>query len=277
MTALPAPRTLTSPSAVAEVFDHGAHVVSWTPVGTAPVLWMSAASAFETGAPIRGGVPICFPWFGAGRSKDCAPAHGFARLQAWRFLGEERTPEAVRGTWELAGDGTSAGFAYPFRATYEVRAGASLDLRLTVTNTGTETFSYEEALHTYLAVGDVRQVVVDGLDGASYLDKAAGADAGPHRQQGPVTISAETDRVYASTGEVRLTDPVWERTLTVTKTGSATTVVWNPWVAKAAAMPDFGDDEWPGMICIEAANALDDAVVLAPGESHTLGYLLTVS
>jgi glucose-6-phosphate 1-epimerase len=129
------------------------------------------------------------------------------------------------------------------------------------------------ALHTYLAVGDVRQVAIAGLDGASYLDKVTGQ---PEVQVGDVTIVAETDRVYDRGADVVVTDPVLGRRLRVASEGAANTVVWNPWVAKSAAMPDFGDDEWPGMLCIEAGNVLDHAVTLEPGGSETVRYRLAV-
>lgn len=136
-------------------------------------------------------------------------------------------------------------------------------------NTGREPVVLEEALHTYLAVRDVTAVRVEGLDGAAYLDKAAGA--GQQRtQHGPVTLTEETDRVYRSTAPTTVVDPAASRAVTVTKDGSASTVVWNPWAAKAAALPDVADGAWRSMVCVETANALDDAVTLDAGASHTM-------
>lgn len=253
------------------VYDHGAHVWAWQPEGAEPVLWMSANSAFETGQPIRGGVPVCFPWFGPGRSGDLQPAHGFARLNEWQLVEDEHTDDGgLRVVYRI--DNSIAisepHFPHQYSAQYTVVFGNhDLVLELAVTNDGSEAFSFEAALHTYLSVGDVRQASVAGLDGAEYLDKVAGEW---RTQSGDITITAETDRVYLSADDVTLDDPTLGRKLLVSKEGSANTVVWNPWVDKAAAMPDFGDDEWPGMICLEAANALDDAITLAPGESHTM-------
>lgn len=263
---LPAPRRLSGASSEGAVYDHGAHLVSWAPTGAEPVLWLSEKTHLEADKPIRGGVPICFPWFGPGRSKDMQPAHGTARLATWALESLTEGDEPTI-TYTLTSDDVPDPQG-SWRATYAVTAGAELTLSLTVENTGDQPFSFEEALHTYLTVGDVRQVSISGLDGAAYLDKApGGADA---TQQGDITITGETDRVYSSTAEVVVTDPTLGRALSVSKEGSATTVVWNPWVDKAAAMPDFGDDEWAGMLCVETANALDDAVELAPGESHTM-------
>lgn len=270
MTALPAPHSFTNSTATGSAYDHGAHVTAWTPAGAAPVLWMSAASNLDDTAPIRGGVPICFPWFGAGRSQDLTPAHGYARIRPWHLVDIRNDGDATTAVWELRSRGEDA---ERFHVTYTVTFGRQLHLSYSVTNLGDTTASFEEALHTYLAVGDIARVHIEGLEGCTYLDKVAGAG---QRQDGPVTFTAETDRIYSTQGAVTLVDPVLQRRIVVERTGSANVVVWNPWVAKAAAMPDFGDDEWPGMVCIEAANALVDAVTLEPGASHTMTCTLTV-
>lgn len=276
MTALGDPRTFTCATATGAAYDHGAHVTGWTPVGQAPVLWMSAKSALDDTAPIRGGVPICWPWFGPGRTKDLAPAHGFARVATWQFGGAAASDDAIEGTWTLTSDqATDPAFPHSYKATYRASFGAELELTLIIENTGDEEFSFEEALHTYLAVGDIHQTSVSGLDGVSYLDKAPGG--GPDQvQEGDILCTGETDRVYQSAGPVTVLDVAGGRRITITTGGAANTVVWNPWVAKAAAMPDYGDDEWSGMICIEGANALDNAVVLPPGGSHTMTYHVSV-
>ncbi|WP_454085510.1 D-hexose-6-phosphate mutarotase [Georgenia sp. Marseille-Q6866] len=263
--------------ATGEVYLHGAHVTAWTPAGADPVLWVSNASRFVPGEAIRGGVPICFPWFGAGREPGLAPPpHGFARLAPWRLVAaEEDDGGAVTLTLELTdadAAGVPAAQAWPhaFTATYAVTFGRELTLALTVENTGEGEISYEEALHTYLAVADARTTTVQGLDGATYLDKAPGGGPDHVTQRGDVTFTAETDRVYDSTGTAVVVDESAGRRIGIEKEGSANTVVWNPWVDKAAAMPDYGDDEWPSMVCVETANALAAAISLAPGERHTM-------
>ncbi|MCM3660519.1 D-hexose-6-phosphate mutarotase [Georgenia satyanarayanai] len=263
--------------ATGEVYLHGAHVTAWTPAGADPVLWVSNASRFVPGEAIRGGVPICFPWFGAGREPGLAPPpHGFARLAPWRLVAaEEDDGGAVTLTLELTDADVAdvpAAQAWPhaFTATYTVTFGRELTLALTVENTGEGEISYEEALHTYLAVADARTTTVQGLDGATYLDKAPGGAPDHVTQRGDVAFTAETDRVYGSTGTVVVVDESAGRRIGIDKDGSANTVVWNPWVDKAAAMPDYGDDEWPSMVCVETANALDAAISLAPGARHTM-------
>jgi glucose-6-phosphate 1-epimerase len=263
----------------AEVYLQGAHVCRWQPDGHPhPVLWMSGRSLFEPGRPIRGGVPICFPWFGPNARAPHAPIHGTARTQAWELDAVTAEPGgAIVARLSLASGDTSRAFdPAEFSLLYTVRFGSALDLALTVTNAGASAMRFEEALHTYLAVGDVSRVSVAGLDGADYYDKVDGMRR--KRQAGAVTIAAETDRLYVdTTAAVTLDDPALGRRIVVSKTGSRSSVVWNPWIAKSAAMPDFGDDEWTGMTCVETANAADNAVTLDPAGRHTMAATVSVA
>ncbi|WP_342372207.1 D-hexose-6-phosphate mutarotase [Propioniciclava soli] len=253
------------------VFEHGAHIWSYQPDGQAPVLWLSAHSAFSDDQPIRGGVPVIFPWFGPGEEGD--PAHGFVRTATWHLQDTKDTLERdgrllVEYELDQAMTGRQDGLPHRYRAYLRAKFTPEyLGITLEINNTGENVITFENALHTYLAVGDVREVTVSGLDGATYFDKVTGET---QTQSGDITITGETDRVYTSEGEVVVHDPVLGRTLVIAKSGSANTVVWNPWVDKAKAMPDFGDDEWTGMLCIEAANCRDGAITLRPGEMHQL-------
>jgi len=268
---------VSTPVATGQLYLHGAHVTGWTPAGQDPVIWMSRASRFADRQPIRGGVPICWPWFGPGREPGgLSPAHGFARLADFTLVGADTAPDgAVTLTLRLT-DADVAGlpgaehFTQPFELTYAVTLGTELTLALTVRNAGTKEYSFEEALHAYLTVKDITAVTVEGLEGVRYLDKTAAPGTDLVTQDGPVTFTGETDRVYHSTSPATVVDPAKARTVTATKENSANTVVWNPWTAKAAAMPDYDDAEWPTMVCVEVANALEDAVTLAAGESHTM-------
>ncbi len=254
------------------VYLHGAHVAHFQPKGGRPVLWMSTASRFESGKPIRGGVPICFPWFGRKPGSPEAPQHGFARILPWRIVEVTReADDSLRALFELTPQAAArGGFPGELSLSLAVTVSRTLLMELTVRNVGRTAATYEEALHSYFAVSDVRQVRVRGLEGVGYLDTTTGRERKPGETE-PVAISAETDRVYTgATQAVTVEDPGWHRRIVVAKRGSATTVVWNPWVAKAKAMPDFGDDEWTGMVCVETANALDDAIHLAPGDSHVM-------
>lgn len=256
------------------VADHGAHVLAWHPVAHEPVLWMSGHAVFAERTAVRGGVPICFPWFGSGRSGDRFPAHGFARITTWRRIEAVESGGTVQVVHELDQSLASApSFDVPYRATSTVTAGSEFVLELMVENTGSGAFTFEAALHTYLAVGDVRQVRIEGLDGARFHDKVLEAES---VQRGPITVTGEVDRVYDSEATVEVRDPILGRVIRVAKSGSSSTIVWNPWVDKARRLKDFGDDEWQGMVCIETANVGERAVTLAPGESHVMSATLSV-
>jgi len=269
---------LSAPEGEAIVTLQGGHVTHFQPRGQRPVLWVSAESRFEAGKPIRGGVPICFPWFGPKAGAPEAPLHGFARILAWTIRAV--TPEAdgsLRAVLELSAEAAArGGFPRELSLSLAVTVGRSLRMELTARNVDSAAVAFEEALHSYFAVSDVRQARVRGLEGVPYVDKTAGMARQPGASE-PIAIAAETDRVYlGTTGTVTIEDPGWKRRIVVAKSGSSTTVVWNPWIAKAKAMPDFGDDEWSGMVCVETANAMDDAVTLAPGASHVMTATLEV-
>ena len=253
----------------AHVFLQGGHVSHFQPKGQRPVLWLSDASRFERGQPIRGGVPVCFPWFGP---KAEAPMHGFARILPWSLAEVTREPSGrLEARLELTAEAAArSGFRQELGVTLTLGVGRSLRLTLAVHNQGAAPARFEEALHSYFAVSDVTQVRVHGLEKTSYLDKTDAMARKPGAA-GPTSISAETDRVYLdTTATVTIEDPGWDRRVVIAKTGSATTVLWNPWVAKARAMPDFGDDEWPRMLCVETANVGEQALTLAPGATHVM-------
>lgn len=256
----------------AEVYLQGAHVTQFVPRGQSPLLWMSQASLFEPGKPIRGGVPICFPWFGPHpQNIPDAPPHGTARLVTWEVVRAESHSD---GQVQLALQTRIA----PFDLLYEVTFARELSLSLTVRLPAEETqsASYEEALHTYLHVSDIRKCTITGLEDASYIDKLRGASV--MRATGTVIeINGECDRVYLeTTAGCKLHDQMLERSISIEKTNSSNTVVWNPWIAKSERMPDFGNDEWPGMVCIESANMGDRRVTLEPGKSHCLAATLGI-
>lgn len=255
----------------AQIYLQGAHVTRFQPAGQQPVLWMSAHSLFAHGKPIRGGVPICWPWFGPHPSDSSLPAHGFARSRLWAL---EETAALHDGRTRVvlalcSNDETMKLWPHAFALHYTITIGATLDLDLRSDNSGSAPFICAEALHTYLTVGDVRQISIAGLSGTTYVDKVRQAQR--FTDTGDLTITAETDRVYLdTTATCTVNDPLLGRRLVIAKDGSRATVVWNPWIAKAKAMADFGDAEWPGMLCVETVNALDHALTIPPGGSHHL-------
>jgi glucose-6-phosphate 1-epimerase len=264
--------------ATAQVFFHGAHIAAWTPEGAAhPVLWLSTRSMFRADKAIRGGVPICFPWFSAHKADPRAPAHGFARLAEWTMIEAAEERGLITLAFELATrPHASPAWPHDARAVFRVAIGGALDMRLQVENIGAGPFTFEEALHTYIAAGDVRQVEITGLEHSDYLDKVEGF-ARKHQGVQPIRFTGETDRVYLdTTATCRIVDDAWSRTIEVQKSGSRTTVVWNPWAGRAATFSDFGADEWPRMVCVETANVGEAAVRLEPGARHEMSARISL-
>ena len=268
--------SVTTPLATAEMYPHGAHVTHFQPAGQEPMLWVSSRSLYQPDKAIRGGVPICFPWFGPRAGEPSSPMHGFARVTEWNV---ESVTQSGGGEVELVfglsnNEQTKKLWPHDFTVKYRVEVGVNLQLTLEVRNDGPEAFDFEEALHSYFAVGDVRKVAVTGLEGTTYIDKTDGLKQKPQGSE-PVTITAEMDRVYLNTqSPCLLDDPATKRRIRIAKEGSHSTVVWNPWVAKAKAMTDFGDDEWAGMICIETCNVGEQRITLQPGDTHRMRAII---
>jgi D-hexose-6-phosphate mutarotase len=264
--------------AEARIYLHGAHVAHFQPHDQAPVLFMSQKSLFAAGKAIRGGVPVIFPWFGGRTGHPESPAHGFARTADWQVESVSEDGDGViTAVFRLTADSdTHALWAYDFDLCYRVAVGRNLTLTLEVENTSSAPFTFENALHSYFTVSDVRQTSTSGLENADYLDKT---DNFQRKNQGKdaIRITQETDRVYESTRKTcTIDDPGLHRRLIVEKSGSQTTVVWNPWIAKAAAMADFGDDEWPRMLCVETANAGANVITLEPGKTQSMRAVISV-
>lgn len=268
-----------TPLAEAHLYFHGAHLTHFRPKSgpsTTPYLFMSGSSWFAAGRPIRGGIPVVFPWFGRRRDDPAAPQHGFARLREWSLRGAAPQPDgAVAVVLALESDAeTRSLWPHDFRLELRVVVGNSLLVELRATNLSPSAFTFEEALHTYLAVADVRQVVVQGFHGP-FADTSGGGWKIRQEAEGPVRLAAETDRIYLGhRNRIVVQDPTGKRALAVEREGSDAAVLWNPWIAKAKAMPDFGDDEWPFMLCVEAGNVADCAVTLPPGATHRLATRL---
>jgi glucose-6-phosphate 1-epimerase len=267
---------ITSPQAKGEMYLHGGHVTSWTPGGTADVFYCSPNTVWRDGKAIRGGVPVCFPWFGDKVDKPSAPAHGFVRTKSWELVSIEKQDDGIAVTTETAsGDDTVKWWPHEFRLVCRATFGSELTLAITVTNTGSASLSIEEALHAYFHVGDSEAVAVQGLDGTRYIDKV---DHFIEKlQTGDVRFSGETDRVYLGTSHDLVgVDPVLNRRISIRKQSSDNTVVWNPWAEKAAAMSDLGSGEWKKFVCVETANVGKAAVEVAPGQSHTMSLHIRV-
>ncbi len=263
-------------AAEGHVYLHGAHVTHHRPAGHGPLLFLSEQSRFATGKAIRGGVPVIFPWFGARVGHPEAPDHGFARTREWAVEAVEPASDgsvAVTLTLE-ADDATRPAWPHEFTLRHRVVFGERLEMKLEVENRSGHPFDFEEALHTYLLVGDVAQVSINGLGDGVYIDKTDDMRR-KTLADGLLRLNGTTDRVFVNTrATCTVTDPVLARRIVVEKTGSTTTVVWNPWREKARVMADLGNDEWRSMLCVEAANAADNTVHLGGGERHTMRLVL---
>ena len=267
---------VTTPASTAEVYLHGAQITSWVPLGGKDVIFLSEKSAFEAGKAIRGGIPICFPWFRGKADNPKAPSHGLVRTREWELASVEQVGDTVRVDMTLESDATMQVFwSSPFRIQHRVTVGPELELELVVTNMGSAPMRYAEALHTYHLVGDAEQVRVQGLNGVTYLDNMDGNKE--KTQEGDVRFTGQTDSAYMKTeSALSLADPVLGRTIVIEKSGSSTTVVWNPWADGAAKLADLGDDEWRAMACVEASNILGGQIELAPGASHAMTAKISV-
>ena len=240
------------------------------------MLYLSPSATFAPGRAIRGGIPLCWPWFGAPATNPALPSHGFARIQPWELIRASAAGSGVELELQQASNiSTRELWPHDFTCRLRLRLGETLDLELVTENTGNTAFVLTEALHTYIRVGDITQARLAGLDGARYLD-TVGTPA-RRAQAGDIRFQQEVDRQYASAGPVTVTDPALRRTVTVFKSGSQTTVVWNPWIDKTVRLADLPDDAWRHFVCIEAANAGEDASVgLEPGATHRLQTVLSL-
>lgn len=261
-----------------ELFLQGATVTRWQPAGQRPVIFTSPNAIFAPGTAVRGGIPIIFPWFGPKQDEPKAPQHGFVRAAPWKLEAAERSG-AAGVTLRLgisSAEATSPFWPEAYRATYTVAFGPVLAVTLAVENRAGREIRFEEALHTYFAVSDIAKVSVSGLSGTTYIDKVDGFRR-KSQDAAPIAISGETDRVYLNTpGRAVIDDPEWHRRIVVEQEGAASTVVWNPWREKAAAMKDLGAEAWQGMICVECGNAADNEVRLAAGGEHRMTTRISV-
>ncbi|MGD9787426.1 MAG: D-hexose-6-phosphate mutarotase [Sulfuricellaceae bacterium] len=262
---------IANPLGSASIALEGGQILTWAPKDQEAVVWLSPQAKYTAGKSLRGGIPVCWPWFGPHATESAFPAHGFARNKPWDVASSEQlTDGATRLTLKLQQDQETAAW-WPHRAelTLTVTVGAVLRIELATRNLGNQPLTLSEALHTYFHVSDIGAVSVNGLEGCAFLDKV---DGGARKtQDGAVTIVGEVDRVYlGTTATAVIHDPGLKRRIRIAKSGSRSTVVWNPWAEKGAKFGDMGDDGYRRMLCVETANALDDAVTVAPGDTHVL-------
>ena len=255
----------------------GGHITHFCPRGQAPLIWVSERAKYVPGKAIRGGIPVCWPWFGPSALNAKLPAHGIARTAVWQVLEAKALPDGQ--TFVRLGlpdtPPSRALWPYPACAELEITVGSSLTVTLVTRNTGTQAMVVGEALHTYFAISDVGNISLSGLDGVDYLDKV---DAGARKTQlGPIEIDREVDRVYLGTSrDCLIEDRGLQRRIRVASTGASATVVWNPWVDKTSQMDDMAPEGYRRMVCVETANAADHVVTVLPGTEHRMSATYSV-
>jgi len=266
--------------AQAAVALQGAQVLEYIPRDAHPVIWLSEQVEYRHGQSPRGGIPVCWPWFGALERNPAAvralargdnlPAHGLARSCDWALHSAGETEEGTELVLRFATDCTPASpWPQPAQLELRIHVGKTLRLALTTYNTGTRPLALTQALHSYFAVSAIDQVHVAGFENSPYIDTL---DHWQQRMQhGVIDFSGETDRIYLKAPScMRLHDRGWNRTIELRTANSASAVVWNPWIEKGRRLSQFAETAWRDMVCIETANVLDDMLELAPQASHTL-------
>jgi len=267
---------ITSHYSKAEVSLYGAHVLSFIPEGQKDILWMSPQSMFEQGKPIRGGIPVCFPWFGPHATDSQKPMHGFARLNTWNLIESSALENGnIRLILGLSSNvETMALWPFAFLSKVIIEVGKELDITICCTNTGTEDFIVGGALHSYFSVSNIANINISGLKDHLYY---AGFAKEAHTIQTDETLrilNEENRRYINHTDDCVITDEKWNRSIRVAKRGSKVTVVWNPYSEVVKTMADIPDSGYNDFICVEAVNAYSDVHNLKPGENHCLSTVI---
>jgi D-hexose-6-phosphate mutarotase len=266
-----------NPHGEATVALHGGHIMSFRPRDHEPVMWLSRHSHFKTGKAIRGGIPVCWPWFADHPMDTYKPAHGFVRAAVWSVSESEKLEDESTRLKLLIADSEETMKLWPhrFRLEIDITVSDTLRIKLITTNTDNKPFMCGGALHSYFNISSISNIMIKGLEACPYIDKV---DQGRRKvQDGSISVRGETDRIYLNTeDDCIIEDSVMQRRIRIAKGGSRTTVVWNPWSDKARALKDFGDEEFHGMVCVETANAADDVINVAEGASHCLQSIISV-
>ncbi|HFD11977.1 MAG TPA: D-hexose-6-phosphate mutarotase [Crenotrichaceae bacterium] len=262
---------INSVHAQATISSHGGQVLSFTPVSSKhDLLFVSKLAQFKAGKAIRGGIPVCWPWFGPD-PQNIGPAHGLVRTRLWQIRETALLPDgSIRVILAIQdNDETREIWPHCFDLSITITIAQTLTVELATQNTGATPFTLTQALHTYFNVADSQHIQITGLNKTRYIDKT---DSGRVKQQtGAVTITEETDRIYTSTeSSLALKDEVFSRNISLQSENSKTVIIWNPWITKSAAMSDFDNQEYKNMVCIETANAGDELITVAPGNSYSI-------
>jgi len=253
----------------------GASVVSYVPVNGCEMIWVSESAIWDGTKPVRGGVPVCWPWFGQSVNEGW-PAHGFVRNAVWQIdeIYENSAGEHVLIMSIESDEMTLDTFPYEFLLELKVVLGEKLQISLITTNTGSEAFEFTEALHTYFAVGNANAIEVSGLEGSTHSDKLT--DLPDQFLSAPLVVYPPMDSVFLNhSGEARIQDAGNHRQIVIEKENSASSIVWNPGFENSQPFVDMKNDAWPNMLCVESGNVLENAVTIQASEQHALTVLLS--
>lgn len=267
--------TVSNKYAEADICLYGAHITNYKPYKTIEMLWLSEYSDFEEGKPIRGGIPVCFPWFGPHKTDSSLPQHGFARLMYWDVVETQSLPsrETLVRLQLCSSEKTKAYWNHDFCAEMIITVGKELTTTLKVTNTSAEPFEYSSALHSYFSLSAIGNITIEGLQNTKYHNQL---EAGDFKQESELlTIEkAETRHYYDTEETCVINDDVFRRRISVEKAGSKVTTVWNPWEETCAKIEDMPDEAYHSFVCVETVNAFEDTVKLAPGEIHETSAII---
>lgn len=261
--------TVSNKYADADICLYGAQVTSFRPQNSLDILWLSPVSDFEVGKPIRGGIPVCFPWFGPHKTDPAKPQHGFGRLMYWEVVETKTLPsdETFIRLQLCSSDETKIYWDYDFCAEMSITVGPRLVASLKVTNTSDKPFDYSCALHSYYNLSAIENAAIEGLQGTEYYNQLTGENG--VQEEEVLQLKEATTRHYLDTEKpVIIADSIFKRRIKADKSGSKVTTVWNPWAEACAKIPDLTDDAWETFVCVEATNAFKHTLSLAPGESH---------
>ncbi|WP_318519167.1 D-hexose-6-phosphate mutarotase [Photobacterium leiognathi] len=252
------------PLAEAGISLHGGHLIWFKPAGEKDIIWLSENAEFDTQKAIRGGIPVCWPWFG----KAGTPSHGFARTSQWTLQEHRENENGVIVSLQLEdNEETRAIWPHKFNNVLTFEIGTELTVSLTSTNTDSQPWSYGGALHTYFDIADINNIEITGM-GSTYLDST---QQGKACEGGDVlTFTSETDRVYTQPeATITINDKNNKRNILVTNEGHNAAVIWNPWQELSISMGDMADNSFETMVCVEST-IHQPSIELAPGQSHTL-------
>lgn len=266
--------------AEARISLYGAQILHYKPHNTAhDVLFLSDKAIYQSGKAIRGGAPICWPWFGADPENQGRPAHGFARNRLWQLSTTESLNDGATRVVLRLNDSPDTLWLWPhhFQLELEIVVGKTLKLSLSTHNLSDQPMTISQAIHTYFAVADIAQTEVYGLEQLHYVDKSKAGQNALRTQDGSIKVKQEVDRIYLhGPSAIQIHDQAWQRCIRIHSSGSQSTVVWNPWIEITANMIDLNNDDYQRFICVETANAADDTAIIAPNASHRLTAEYTV-